>query len=344
MKRCPQCNRTYTDDALSFCLDDGSPLVSTAAPSSFDPSATVQYPQSRETTPQPTIAYPSQQPAMPPPQAPAAPPAWSPMPPVQPQKRSVWPWLLGIGAVLVFMGIGVVILIVAVKSMTNANNNNGNSNSNRTANRNTNTNTNKNANSDVTNTNENSNARSTLTSFSDDFSKEDWRTGSSTYGKMWYADEEYHMKGVKGFYFVIYAPDKPDYKTKNATVRIGTRSIDGVSPTTGYGLVVHGEMKNDQLEDYAFLIYSGDDPKYKIVDQRGGKDTTLVEWTSFSAIRGGTSPNQLEVRIRDRKLDFYINGQFVTSIVDTENFQTGRVGLYASDEHEIAFDDLEISR
>jgi len=341
MKRCPQCNRTYTDDALSFCLDDGSPLVSTAAPSSFDPSATVQYPQSRETTPQPTIAYPSQQPSMPPPQAPA-PPAWSPMPPSQPQKRSVWPWLLGIGAVLVLMGIGVVILIVMVARVTNTNNNNGNANSNRTANRNTNTN--KNSNSDVTNTNENSNARSTLTSFSDDFSKEDWRTGSSTYGTMWYADEEYHMKGVKGFYFVIYAPDKSEYKTKNATVRIGTRSIDGISPSTGYGLVVHGEMKNDQLEDYAFLIYSGDDPKYKIVDQRGGKDTTMVEWTAFSGIRGGTSPNQLEVRIRDRKLDFYINGQFVTSIVDNENFQTGRVGLYTSDEHEVAFDDLEISR
>ena len=62
MKRCPQCNRTYTDDALSFCLDDGSPLVGTAAPSSFDPSATVQYPSTRDTSPQPTIAYPSQMP------------------------------------------------------------------------------------------------------------------------------------------------------------------------------------------------------------------------------------------------------------------------------------------
>ena len=341
MKRCPQCNRTYTDDALSFCLDDGSPLVSATAPSSFDPSATVQYPQARDTTPQPTIAYPSQQPAMPPPQAPT-PPAWSPMPPSAPQKRSVWPWILGIGAVLVFMGIGVVILIIAYASMTNTNNSNGNSNSNRTANRNTNTN--KNANSDVTNTNENSNARSTLTSFSDDFSKQDWRTGSSTYGTMWYADEEYHMKGTKGYYFVIYSPDKPEYKTKNVTVRIGCRSIDGVSPSTGYGLVVHGEMKNDQLEDYAFLIYSGDDAKYKIVDQKGGKDTTMVEWTSFSAIRSGTQPNQLEVRIRDRKLDFYINGQFVTSVVDVEKYEGGRVGLYASDEHEVAFDDLEISR
>jgi len=341
MKRCPQCNRTYSDDALSFCLDDGSPLVSATAPSSFDPGATVQYPQSRDTTPQPTIAYPGQSvPSAPPPAAPPpAQPAWSPMPPVAPQKRSVWPWVIGIGAVLVFMGIGVVILIFAIASITNTNNNNGNSNNaNRQANRNSN---NSNSNS---NSNDNTNSRSTLTSFTDDFSKQEWRTQPSQYGTMWYADEEYHLRGTKGYYFVVYSPDKPEYKTKNATVRVGLRSVDGVSPATGYGLVVHGEMKNDQLEDYAFLIYNGDEPKYKIVDQKAGKDTALVEWTSFSAIRKGTLGNQLEVRIRDRKLDFYINGQFVTSIVDTENFQGGRVGLYASDEHEVAFDDLEISR
>src|SRR6185295_8402113 len=148
MKRCPQCNRTYTDDALSFCLDDGSPLVSTAAPSSFDPSATVQYPSSRDTSPQPTIAYPGQVPMPPPSQPPVTPPpAWSPMPPSAPQKRSVWPWLLGIAAVLIFMGIGAAILIFAITKVANSNNNNnGNSNSNRLANRNTNTN--KNTNSD----------------------------------------------------------------------------------------------------------------------------------------------------------------------------------------------------
>jgi len=263
------------------------------------------------------------------------------MPPAAPRKRSVWPWLLGIGAVLVFLGIGLVILIFAIASITNTNNNNGNSNSNRVANRNNNRNANANANN---NTDENANVRSSLTSFTDDFSKEEWRTGSSQYGTTTYQNEEYHMRGTKGYYFVIYAPNKPEYKTKNATVRVGVRSIDGVSPSTGYGLVVHGEMKNDQLEDYAFLIYSGDNPKYMIVDQRGGKDTTLVDWTPFSAIRTGTQPNQLEVRIRDRKLDFYINGQFVTSIVDVENYEGGRVGFYASDEHEIAFDDLEISK
>ena len=327
MKRCPQCNRTYSDDALSFCLDDGSPLVSAGAPSSFDPSATVQYPQPRETSPQPTIAYNPNQPP------PTPPPSWSPMPPVQPKKRSVWPWVLGIGAVLVFMGIGVIILLVAIANVANDNNNNNSNNNNRAANRTANA-----------NSNANSNTRSDLTSFTDDFSLQSWGTGPSQFGNIWYKDEEYHMHATKGGFIVMYGPDKPEYKTANATVRIGLRSVDGDPPVTGYGLVVHGEKKDGKLEDYSFLIYNGDSPKYKIVLHKGGSETNIGDWTSSSAIRSGTSPNQIEVRIRDTKLDFYINGQFVTTITDTENYNNGRVGLYTSDAGEVAFDDLEISK
>lgn len=344
MKRCPQCNRTYADDALSFCLDDGSPLVSAAAPSSFDPSATVQYPQSRETTPPPTIAYPGQS-TPPPPQSPAPPPAWSPMPPPAPQKRSVWPWLLGIGAVLVFVLIGIVILIVAIAKITNDNNSNrvANTNTNRTANRNTNTNRNTNDNTS-TNANENSNTRSSLTSFTDDFSTESWGVGPSQYGRIWYDNEEYHMHATKSGYIVMYSPDKPEYHDDNATVRVALRSIDGDPPVTGYGLTVHGEKKNNNLEDYSFLIYNGDNPKYKIVLHKAGVESKMVDWTSSSTIRTGTTPNQLEVRIRGTKMDFYINGQFVTSVVDEANYKAGRVGFYTSDKGEVAFDDLEINK
>ncbi len=341
MKRCPQCNRTYTDDGLSFCLDDGSPLVGESAPSSsFDPGATIQYPQSRETAPQPTIAYgPGQAPpssSTPPPFSPTPPPAWSPMPPMAQQKRSVWPWILGIGGVLVFMGIGVIILIVALASMSNNNNNNANSNANRIANRNANAN----ANSSVAN----ANTRSTLSSFTDDFSTESWGTPPSQYGRLWYEDEEYHMHSNKGGYIVMYSPDKPEYHDENSTVRITMRSVDGDSPDAGYGLLVHGEMKNGQLEDYGFLLYNGTDPKYKIIEHKAGVETKLADWTSSSAIRTGTTPNQIEVRIRDLRMDFYVNGQFVTSITDVEGYRRGRVGLYTSDTGEVAFDDLEISK
>lgn len=333
MKRCPQCNRTYADDALSFCLDDGAPLISASAPP-YDSSATVQYPQARDTTPPPTMAY---RPGTPPP--PAPPPVWSPMPPPHPQKRSVWPWLLGIGAVLAFMGVGVVILIFAVASMRNENVNRNGNNSNNANWRSANRNANRNTNSD-----ENTNTRSSLQSFTDDFSAETWGTGKSQYGNLSYSNDEYHMSATRGGYIVMYAPNKPEYNTENASVRVGLRSIDGNPPNMGYGLIIHGEMTGGKLRDYGFLIHNGDEPKYKIVMHKAGVESLLVSWTPSSVIRTNTSPNQIEVRIRDRRLDFYINGQFITAITDTENYLTGRVGFYSSDTGEVAFDDLEISR
>src|SRR5258707_9138802 len=123
MKRCPQCNRSYADDALSFCLDDGSPLLSTSAPTPSDPSATIQYPQPRDTSPpQATIAFNPGQAAPPPP--PAPPPVWNPMPPAVPQQRSVLPWGIGIGAAFVFMGFGEKFLIFSAASITYDNNGN----------------------------------------------------------------------------------------------------------------------------------------------------------------------------------------------------------------------------
>jgi len=353
MKRCPQCNRTYTDDALSFCLDDGSPLLSAGGPAPSDSSATIQYPQSRDTSPQATIAFNSGQSAAPMPQSmpqpgpqPASqtgpPPSWSPMPPAAAQKRSALPWVLGIGAVLVLIVVGVVALVVIVAKVTNANSNNSN-NSNRLANTNTNKTTNTNTNTEESNTN--SNTRSTLTSYKDDFSdKTLWGTGESQYGNIWYQDESYHMHATKGGFIVMYGPEKPEYHDDNATVRVGLRSIDGNPPTTGYGMVVHGEKKDGKLEDYGFLIYNGDSPKYEIVLHKAGAESKVVDWTPTSTIRSGALPNEIEVRIKGLKMDFYINGQFVTSITDEANYKAGRVGLYTSDVGEVAFDDLEVSK
>lgn len=260
------------------------------------------------------------------------------MPPMTPQKRSVWPWVLGIGAVLAFMGVGVIILIIALASMSGNDNNNNSASSNTNSNR-----ASRNSNSN-TNTNTNANTRSTLSSFEDDFSSETWYTGSSQYGRTWYEDDEYHVTASNNGYIVMYAPDRSDYYTENANVRATVRSVDGESPRSGYGLLVHGARENNQFRDYGFLVYTGSSPKYAIVQHKYSTESKLVNWTASSTIRTGTTPNQLEVRIRDRRLDFYINGQFVTSVTDSEDFRRGRVGFYTSDTNEVAFDDLEISR
>jgi hypothetical protein len=96
--------------------------------------------------------------------------------------------------------------------------------------------------------------------------------------------------------------------------------------------------------EIGFLILTATSPEYKIVLHKAGSESKVVDWTPSSTIRTGTNPNQLEVRIRDTKMDFYINGQFITSIVDEANYKRGRVGFYTSDVGEVAFDDLEISK
>ncbi|HKR02353.1 MAG TPA: hypothetical protein VJT09_16880 [Pyrinomonadaceae bacterium] len=74
MKRCPACQRTYTDDTLTYCLEDGSALLSAGAATSAsdlpatlimqDPRATVRE-QQETSRPAPTPVT-------------APPPAWSP--------------------------------------------------------------------------------------------------------------------------------------------------------------------------------------------------------------------------------------------------------------------------
>lgn len=75
MKRCPTCNRTFTDPNLSFCVDDGTPL----AEENWDA-------------------------------APYRPPA-SYVPPSK--QRRVWPWLLGIVGAFV-LGVAGLMIAAAI--------------------------------------------------------------------------------------------------------------------------------------------------------------------------------------------------------------------------------------
>jgi hypothetical protein len=54
MKQCPQCNRTYADDSITFCLADGALLSA-----SYDPNATQRIP-ARLTNPPPTEVFTAQ--------------------------------------------------------------------------------------------------------------------------------------------------------------------------------------------------------------------------------------------------------------------------------------------
>ena len=231
-------------------------------------------------------------------------------------------------------------MIIAIASMSGDNTNNrnvANVNNNRVDNRNINVVAN-------ANVSENVNTSSLPAQFNDDFSQPKWGVGDSKFGRIWYADDEYHMTSKDRTYIVMYAPSD-DYSTENATVKVTARSVDGTVPSSGFGLMVHCvQTKAKQLEDYALLIYPGDTPQYEVIMHKDGNQSSLVSKTNSSAIRSGSNPNQLEIRIKGTELAFYVNGQYLTRITDTANYRRGRVGLYTSDINDIAFDDLEIQR
>jgi len=351
MKRCPTCDRTYTDPSLNFCLEDGTPLAP-AAPAS-DPNATIRYPSARDTAepppteiyrPEPAVTAPI--PRRTPPPAPPPPPQqqWIPgptaAPPPQKKSNAIW-WILGGFAALVIVGVGLVVLVIALASLsTNTNNSNANV-------RNENRNANVTTNANVSNTNANANANvnaNVPASFTDDFSEKKWGTGQSDFGRIWYDNGEYHMTSRERTFVVMYAPpNDPNYNTENATVKVTARSVTGDVPSAGFGLMVHClQTREKKLEDYALLIYPSAEPEYEVIMHKDGVQSSLVQKAKSSAIRPGASPNELEVRIKGAEMSFYANGQLLTKVTDTANFRRGRAGLYTSDTYEVAFDNLTI--
>src|SRR5258705_1383925 len=82
MKRCPTCNKTFTDQTLSFCIDDGTPLI----PVSLEDNSSNR--SNNQAGYQPPGSY---------------------VPPGGNSKRRVWPWVLGIAGVLVIGVVGISI-------------------------------------------------------------------------------------------------------------------------------------------------------------------------------------------------------------------------------------------
>ena len=124
MKLCPTCKRSFEDDSLAYCLDDGTPLI-----------ADVPRPRNSEDT----IVTPSPGDAgshdLPPTQyaqlggkatvtASAGQIPSMPSYIATPQKRPVWPWVVGGLAALFLIGIVIAAVIAIPMMMKNSNNSN----------------------------------------------------------------------------------------------------------------------------------------------------------------------------------------------------------------------------
>lgn len=112
MKTCPSCHRSYNDETMKFCLDDGASLVSDFADPN-NPGVTLVLPDSRVIKSAPTVAGPQTTLPYHAGQMPMNPGAFAApdLTAREPLRRSPLPWLLGIAIVIGISAIIITLLL-----------------------------------------------------------------------------------------------------------------------------------------------------------------------------------------------------------------------------------------
>lgn len=329
MKICPRCDKTYADENLNFCLEDGATLIQSNAVDNSIP-ATVLLNQTRPTN------HPSQQfggQGSTPNQPFGNQSGWNPnqnqFSMQQPPKKSkAWLWAIGIlGGLILLCSGGFVGFVFWAASLEDTK---------RDSNVAINT---------AYNSNSISNKKTIVAPDRTNTEKIDlseWVAfDTSGVGNTEYKNDEFIMSSKqKGYYYVLVSTNK--YKTENATTKITVRNVNEAATNLGFGLIVHSDTK-PLIQDYAFLIDS-ENKKYRVVRHEPKVEIPLVKWTYSAAIKDGTEANVLEVRDENNKMSFYINSQLITTVNDTDGFIGGVPGLYSSNAVPIAFSDFEIKK
>jgi hypothetical protein len=315
MKICPNCRKTYADDGLNFCLEDGTMLTSSAA----EAPPTVVMGQPRATDPSvagssPLNAMSAQQYSM------------------KPKKSSkIWLWLLGVLGLLVLVcGGGMAALVGYVYTHPGLAEDERPQDSNR---------------SGVFTGNKNGATPSPSPFSSDDVESLDlsaWVKENSLWGNTEFTNGEFIMSSKqKGYYYVLVAPDDGN-TTQGATTRVTLRNIGNAASSMGYGLVFHSNPE-PLTDDYAFLIDTKR-KKFRVVRHLPEKESTVMAWTSSALIKEGANENVLEARDSSGTADLYINGELATSVKTPNAYQNGVPGLYSGDGARIAFKDLQVEK
>ncbi|HEX8248348.1 MAG TPA: hypothetical protein VF599_09270 [Pyrinomonadaceae bacterium] len=306
MKICPQCNQTYADDSLNFCLSDGSVLTRASGSGSMseEPPPTVLINQPRPANPlSPQFGNQAGNWSGASPQA---------APATRPKSRA-WIWVLAIfGGFILLCGGGFAALVALLPDKT------------------------------ATNYNYNSNGQKSGNVLKDDLAA--WKPKTDVYGITDYTsgDELVMSSKESGYYYVLVTP-KSNFRTENATTRVKVRNTTGGSTKYGFGLMIHSDSTTPLIKDYSFLIDSVS-RKYRIARHTDKEEKTVEDWTYSSAIKSGTQENVLEVKDEGGKMSFYINGELAATYVDTYGYKSGVAGLYVSDAVPVAFSGLEIRK
>jgi hypothetical protein len=307
MKNCPKCQKQYADESLNFCLNCGAGLVfyGQIAP-------TIVMPESRQTANSPFQNQPR---------------TLQNSSPIPKKKSNAWIWLVGIFTVLFLIGgIAVVGLILIAANLPD---------------------TDKTEQKSIVKpkdsppTENNKSVSPQNVAIKDNLAK--WSFDDLTVGKSTFVGNELEMNSIdNSHYFILTTPDN-EFRTENATTKLTIRNPNNQSTSLGYGLLIHCDEYTPGEKDYAFLIDSKNGG-YRVAKHKETKETVLIPWTKSKSINIGSEYNEIEVKDSKDSMEFYINGDLVTTVKHSDGNTNGITGLYTGTGFPISFSNLEIRK
>jgi hypothetical protein len=148
-------------------------------------------------------------------------------------------------------------------------------------------------------------------------------------GPAWFVGGGYQLFArVPGEFVAIRAPTAGPV---DDVVVSGTFRKVGGPPGGGYGLIVRDRRAGlgDGIDQNGHFIVAavGDRGDVGVWRRDGAKWIDIVPWTAAPTVRGGGSPNDLQVEVLGEHLRFDVNGVRVADI--SIKLTSGRVGIFA---------------
>lgn len=158
--------------------------------------------------------------------------------------------------------------------------------------------------------------------FSDDFSSDQWGTGTDTDSAVEYVDNALKFDVFTSNYFVWSTPDDNEYEIIHMEVTVLNHGTDS---TTAFGLICDKSSGKDFY--YVALTPAGQYAIAKAVD--GEKDVFLTnndDWASSDLIPQNADSYQVGMDCGHGILTLYVDGNQIAS-VDDSSYTSGRVAV-----------------
>jgi len=180
--------------------------------------------------------------------------------------------------------------------------------------------------------------------FSDDFSVDQWGTGTDADSAVEYLNEALNFIVFKDNFFVWSTPDDEVYENIHMEVTVINNGTDA---TTAFGLMCNKAVVNDFY--YLAITPSGQYAIAKAVTAQ--TDVFLTnndEWADSDLIAINADSYRVSVDCGNGALTLYVDGQEIASVNDS-SYTNGRVAVFAWSGEEVgittdvSFDDFEMT-